>query len=378
MITPRSATEKRMLPLSPTVLTEIARIQGLPGPDQPDALARAVAAVSDFYNRRGPRPPEPLYRAARLGFFLPRDVAKSREAVRELVETRLLRWPSDRALRVLDLGAGLGATGLGVLHALPGPIPPERLSWVAMDQDAAALRTLEILAGRLGVPVRTRVEPVRALPARWDLILLGQVISELEGTPETHAALLTSLLDTLEPDGAMVIIEPALRDRTRHLHALRDLLIARPDPPTLFAPCLHTSPCPALLHPDDWCHEDRAVDLPEWLHGVARAAGLRYQGLGFSYLILRRDGLSLSSHARLRVVSDRRCSKGKEEFFCCGRFPDGDDRRRIQRLARERSATNAAWDLLLRGALLAEPLPTRVRPEDAVVPIDLRQRIIQR
>jgi hypothetical protein len=102
--------------------------------------------------------------------------------------------------------------------------------------------------------------------------------------------------------------------------------------------------CPALAAGEgEWCHEDLAVDLPTWLVPVARAAGLRWQGLTFSYLVLRRDGrsvlgelpLSAPGRLRLRIVSDRIATKGKAEIFAC---TERGERPRLRRLDRDRRA----------------------------------------
>jgi hypothetical protein len=108
-----------------------------------------------------------------------------------------------------------------------------------------------------------------------------------------------------------------------------------------------------------------AIDLPAWLVPVARAAGLRYQGLTFSYLVLRKDGVSLEAalaaqqkpDARhLRVVSDPIVSKGKRELFLCGRFQGGVARARVMRLDRDASPSTCGWDEARRGdVLLVEP-----------------------
>jgi hypothetical protein len=173
--------------------------------------------------------------------------------------------------------------------------------------------------------------------------------------------------------GSLVIVEPALRDRTRHLHRVRDALVAAGA--TLFAPCLHAGACPALVRETDWCHEDLDVDLPEWLVPVARAAGLRREGLTFSYLVLRRDGRTLAAAVRaspsasvLRVVSGAMPSKGKREAFLCGELLDAAGARvparvKAARLDREETAANAAWDAAARGDLLvAEPALQLDRP----------------
>ena len=161
-------------------------------------------------------------------------------------------------------------------------------------------------------------------------MLAGQILSELDvGLQEAarvdrHAALLAAWVELhLEPDGSLVVVEPALRDRTRHLHRVRDALLAAGV--TVFAPCLHASSCPALAIETNWCHEDLDVDLPAWLAPVARAAGLRREGLTFSYLVLRRDARRLANAVApaprataLRVVSGAVVSKGKREAFLCG------------------------------------------------------------
>jgi ribosomal protein RSM22 (predicted rRNA methylase) len=140
---------------------------------------------------------------------------------------------------------------------------------------------------------------------------------------------------------------------------VRDLL-AREGGCSVFAPCLHAAPCPALAAPGEWCHEDVAVDLPAWLEPVARAAGLRWQGATFSYVVLRRVGdktlaaaLGSAPGLRGRVISDALVTKGKRERFLCRESGAADveraDRARVGRLDRDASEANAGWDTLARG-----------------------------
>jgi hypothetical protein len=222
----------------------------------------------------------------------------------------------------------------------------------------------------------------------WDLVLLGQVLSELDtelaaaARVAKHAALVESLLaSAVRPDGALVVVEPALRERARYLHAVRDAVLAKragEGGPNVFAPCLHRGLCPMLLTEGDWCHEDLAVDLPEWLTPIARAAGLRWQGLTFSYLILRKDGTTLEKRGfPWRVVSGPIVSKGKRELFLCGANggPGLPSRLRVQRLDRHASAANAVWGALGRGDRIRLPGLIPAGPlaklgSDAVVDVD--------
>jgi SAM-dependent methyltransferase len=291
---------------------------------------------------------------------------------------------------VLDIGAGLGATTRGVVRALEaaGGTGTAEVTWI--DSDARALEVASAIArgregkGAIAVKVTTLPRALAAVGAfddlaRFDVVLVGQVLSELDvGAPEDvrverHAKLLATWLDRrVEPHGSLVVVEPALRDRSRHLHRVRDVLAA--SGATIFAPCLHAAPCPALARETDWCHEDLDVDLPAWLVPVARAAGLRREGLTFSYLVLRKDGTTLArssavpaSATRLRVVSGAIATKGKLEAFLCGEL-DRDGARlvaraRTMRLDRDASPTNAAWDDLARGDVLTiDPAPAFDRP----------------
>jgi hypothetical protein len=373
-------------------LDGVAKSRGWPTSRDVAKLAGQVSGLSAAYN--DPACARAAMRdagAARLGFAFARDVPKGAAAVRELIATGgLANDPiarSDRTLRVLDLGAGLGAMTWGLVRALEaanrGPCIVEA-SWIdadpaALDVGMAILRARE---GRGTVELRVRpivrrlAEPAESLEnlGPFDVVLLGNLLSELGVSDpdavrvERHVGLLRGLLDVcVGSRGAIAVVEPALRDRTRHLHRVRDGL-ARSGV-SIFAPCLHEAPCPALERETDWCHEDVAVDLPEWLIPVARRAGLRHEGLTFSYLVLRKDGARLADWAvagpgaaRLRVVSDVMRSKGKREVFLCGEFSGSSGptcgRARVMRLDREAARDNETFAELRRGAVVViDPAP---------------------
>jgi SAM-dependent methyltransferase len=368
------------------VLDGIARSRGWPTTHEPARLGARVRQLSEAYNDATRARARARDGAARLGFSFARDVPKGAAAVRELVATRLLCVRE--SLRVLDVGAGLGATTWGVLRALEAAGQSAEIDATLVDPDAPALDLARAIAaarprqGTMRLRVRAVTRPAGAfedLP-RFDLVLAGQLLSELDvGEAEDvrvdrHAMLLHRWLhERLEPHGSLVVVEPALRDRTRHLHRVRDALAAAGA--TVFAPCLHGAPCPALAHEGDWCHEDLDVDLPDWLVPVARAAGLRREGLTFSYLVLRRDGTNLAGAmrapvgaARLRVVSQAMPSKGKREAFVCGELAGEGGalvpgRVKAARLDRDALILNAAWDEVSRGDLLAvTPPPDAQKP----------------
>jgi ribosomal protein RSM22 (predicted rRNA methylase) len=193
--------------------------------------------------------------------------------------------------------------------------------------------------------------------------VVGQVLSELDpggtGREDRHAAWIRGLLrHQVVPGGLVLIIEPGLRERTRHLMAIRDRVVAKGV--SVRFPCPHDRPCPMLLAERDWCHQEAAVELPEWLAPLAKAAGLRRERLTWSSLILggapREPGWS-------RVVSAPLVSKGKTEIVIC--TTEG-DLRRVGRLDRHESAANAAFGDLVRGDGVRWPGEPRIRPDDPV------------
>jgi hypothetical protein len=380
-----------------SVLDAVANARGWPSSRDVGKLGAAVADLSAAYN--DPRRARASAReagAARLGFAFARDVPKGAGAVRELVATGGL--PQDGVVRVLDLGAGLGAMTWGLVRALraSGSRAVVDATWVDTDPGALALSSDIVRERYRDRDAEFRVRTLRGtLDAasglgRFDLVLLGNVLSELstdspdEVRRREHVAFLGALLErNVLERGAVVVVEPALRARTRHLHGVRDELCQ--EGVSVFAPCLHQAACPALARESDWCHEALPVDLPDWLVPIARAAGLRFERLTFSYLVLGKGMRSLrdaiqapASAGRLRVVSEVISSKGKREAFMCGAFssPGAADgvvaaRARVSRLTRDergddissRAPLSTLWASLSQGELLViDPAPALEAP----------------
>ncbi len=378
------------------VLDAVGRSRGWPTSQDVARLAERVTQLSAAYNdpqraRAGAREAG----AARLGFSFARDVPKGAAAVRELLAAGAM--PREGPLRVLDLGAGLGAMtwGLSRARAAWGAAGAVEATWVDGDGEAVDLAMAIVrerarqAEGAEPIAVTPVKREVRASPdalagcGAFDLVFVGHLLSELDVGEEPgarairHAAWLQALLrHHVAPTGSLVVVEPALRDRTRHLHRIHDAIVASGGF-TVFAPCTHSSACPALPDERDWCHEDLRVDLPPWLVPVARAAGLRHEGLTFSYLVLRRDGetlghLAAAPHANLlRVVSDPIKSKGRLDAFLCGELAAARGGREVGRvrairLDRDAADTNRGWAKLARGDVLdVAPLLDARRPRVA-------------
>jgi len=307
-------------------------------------LCRAIVDRSERYTSDRDRLARPRDAdgdlAARAAFFTIADAMKVALPIAELAARDAV--PVARPLRVTDLGAGCGAMSLGLAVALPG-VP---LSITAIDRDARALdiasRAL-VAFGARDVATRTGDATRTGLPAS-DLVVAGTLLNEL--TPEAARHTVDRALAAIGDDGAVIVIEPALRDTSRALHAIRDAVIAG-GTGHVFAPCTRRcAPCTALADPRDWCHEDRPLSLPPVTAELARLTHLRDSGMKFSYLVLRKVPLDLvaAGSEAWRVVSAPRIAKGKREVIGCserGRFTlrllkrnRGDANREVERADR--------------------------------------------
>jgi ribosomal protein RSM22 (predicted rRNA methylase) len=388
----------RVLALVDAVAAAELRAQDLAGA----ALAAEVRRVSEAYRRQSGAPADlhgdRAALCARLRFFFPRDLPKIQAPLAELAAAGA--FPAARTLRVLDVGAGLGATGLGAALFALEQLGCERVQIDAFDRDSAALALAARLGKRaaselgLALELTTHATPLgpalleRARPP-YHLIVLGFVLNELgDEQPDAiahHHAWLSRLCQLLAPDGALVVLEPALRAQSRVLQQVRGLFAAADGPPHVFAPCLHRGACPLLERERDWCHQQLPLALPPPLAALARAAGLRAEELSFSYLTLHRAPRSLAEidvrTGLLRAVSAPLRSKGKLELAVCG--PDAT--RTLRRLDRHANERNRALGGAHRGVLLRLPAsaeedlaaahaplpPARVRAIDAASVVDV-------
>lgn len=383
--TPRTAYPD--LPLSAAFYALLRRLGARHGLDlaNHEALARDVAELSHLYTRErealAASRPAAGASAARLGFFLPRDLIKVFGPLGEL--SRAGRLPERPRLRVLDLGAGLGASTLGLARYLCGAgLSGRELEVVAVERDPGSARLMRALCDAMRelpeefapLDATVRAGDLRAELAErgpFDLVLLGFVLNELFlERPATERAaaradLLRSLCARLAPDGALIALEPALKHSARELMQVRDLLVAdAPGPPFVFAPCVRRGPCPMLAGERDWCHEALDYALPAPLAAVAQRAGLRYQGLSYAALVLTNQPRAFPDRpgTRLRVVSDPLRSKGKLELFGCGE----PGYLRLARLERDASEHNQSFEALRRGDVAELSDVPRVGRQSAV------------
>lgn len=385
--------EKKPASLSSEILTVLARIS----PERElrgDALAQAVMNLSRLFTTARPSLPpryldDPAHAAAYLSYFLPVNLSKVQVLLDELPNDSGHETP-DRPMAVLDLGCGPGTGSVALLDWLwhRSPERAKSVSVLAADGSQASLedakRLWEAYCNEIGIPnaglrcVEGNLEHplkgdlgkqiVRGGP--YNLIIMANCLNELfpalADPPAERAAVVAQLLPFLAPHGTIMIVEPALRQTARELHQMRNHLLKQ-GLCTVYSPCLHEGACPALDHPDDWCHEERPWQTPPVIAALDRDVGFIKDALKFSYLLLRTDGRTIvqRSPQTFRVVSELRELKGEKRAWLCNET----GRPEVGRLDRKASPHNAALDNWHRGAIVQIERIVRKEKEGKVSPV---------
>jgi hypothetical protein len=243
--------------------------------------------------------------------------------------------------------------------------------WEAYCQEVgisgACLRCIE---GNLEHPLKGDLGKQIVRGGPYDLIIIANALNELFSTaadpPVERATVVGQLLPFLAPQGTIMIVEPALRQTARALHQMRNHLLKQ-RLCTVYSPCLHEGACPALDHPDDWCHEERPWQTPLAIAALDREVGFIKDALKFSYLLLRTDGRTIVTRSpqTFRVVSELRELKGEKRAWLCNET----GRPEVGRLDRKASPHNAALDSWHRGAIVQIERIVRKEKEGKVSPV---------
>jgi SAM-dependent methyltransferase len=313
---------------------------------EPDSaeLARAVGELSDLFlglgRWRGNYAGSAALRRAYLHYYLPVNLPKVRVPLGEWLRDDPRRFAA-APLRCLDLGSGPGTAIIGLLdflRSLPPEQRPTAVRAVALDQSFENLRDAARLVERFarlipGLAVsfeplrvdlmadRSEIFPLAVAQGRFDLVIASNVLCEIarespDGSERAARLVETAARDLLSPQGALVIVEPGLRETARALHRLRDRWLAS-GLLHVQAPCLHEAPCPALATDRDWCIADLPWHPPARVTNLDRRTGLRKGSLKFSYLLLTTTSQTPRSAVAWRVVSDILDLKGERRVYLC-------------------------------------------------------------
>lgn len=348
----------RLAALETWLWTEAAPALGMRVPPKINALAERVAALSDLYTTSRDSLNESAnevdHLAAKVYYFLASDAPKVFLVLRELQERYGAIRAKGKALRVIDAGAGVGATTAGFLLSLNAATVP-RVDLHALDAEARSQRVWLAIARQCAIISGVRVETHFAVadlrepatvdvPADWDLFMAQAVLNELlfsaPGQFEENVRRRAEWVGHWAAKGLTVVIEPALKETTRPLQGVRDVLVvgglpgagagdAKPQALAqaiqVLAPCPHQGACPMLPNPRDWCHEMRTLLPTPRVAQVQAITRRRDERTKFSFMALapKNSGEPPASAPEPgtfsgRIVSDPLNSKGKLERWLCG------------------------------------------------------------
>ena len=385
--------DKKPASLSSEVLTVLAKVS--PERDfRGEALAQAVVQLSRLFTTARPTLTsryldDPAHASAYHSYFLPVNLSKVQVLLDELPSDIIQETP-DRPMAVLDLGCGQGTGSLALLDWLwhRSQERAKSLSVLATDASEVSLQDakrlweaycqevgisgagLRCIEGNLEHPLKGDLGKQIVRGGPYDLIIMANCLNELFSAlvdpSAERAAVVAQLLPFLAPHGTIMIVEPALRQTARELHQLRNHLLKQ-NLCTVYSPCLHEKACPALDHPDDWCHEERPWQTPPAIAAIDRDVGFIKDALKFSYLLLRTDGRTIVTRnpQTFRVVSELRELKGEKRAWLCNET----GRPEVGRLDRKASPHNAAVDAWHRGAIVQIERIVRKEREGRVSPV---------
>ncbi|HBA85178.1 MAG TPA: hypothetical protein DCZ95_13905 [Verrucomicrobia bacterium] len=296
-------------------LRECVRVLKNPNPlECLDQLLPDVQRLSDLFTvERAPGfggyADHPLAQLAYGLFFFPQSFVRTGRVLHECLQRLPSAMPRDRACRVLDLGAGLGAATLAAAQ-----IGVEReVAITALDQSDSGLHLLRRIFDEQPslwpkAVLQTISGDLKTIPApdqgRWDLVIASFALNEtFSEHDDIHLRQwVQSALDRLEPTGLLVILEPATQISSTRIERLRNWM-AQEGAHRIVAPCLHHKTCPLLQAGYAWCHEVRIWDAPSAMTYLNRKLFRSIEVFKFSFLALQPGQLpadaGLPDYARL-------------------------------------------------------------------------------
>jgi ribosomal protein RSM22 (predicted rRNA methylase) len=383
-------------------------------------ISRSVASLSELYTRRRPELHGKLLqdddlRAAYLSYFLPLNLCKNRQILKEIWLNSKSRPLFSSSLRVLDLGCGPGSMLLGFLDFLVDlPRLEGHLNFCAIDllrenlDDARFFAEWWVSQFFAGPDKTFRERDITLHFFRADMrhplslpdqelfhfILIGNVMNELFRGEihriESRYEIISRLVKRwLVPEGFLILLEPALKETSRDLLLLRNELV-RQDGLNVYSPCLHNNPCPAVSagNPNDWCHEDRPWHLPRVLRNSNQRLFKTVDAIKYSYVVLTRQNITVADSAipnssgvenlpskdlqLWRVVSEAIEEHGRSCAFLCGIS----GREKTTLLNKHKSSSNCAFKKLRRGQVIATHRLIDSKPKDWRVGPDTEVRIL--
>jgi len=270
------------------LLTEWGGLEWHSG-DSGDELRERIRDIKERYLQGKAVEYDELTALGYAVYHLPDYYAVAKYVLADLAADGLL--PSQ--LRVLDVGAGVGGPALALRDLLPDDA---LLDYHAVEPSAAA-DVLESLLEDSGQNVRWEIhralaeefEPTGGDSAEYDLIVFGNVLSELDDA----AATLYRYVEALADDGTLLALAPADRNTAIQLRQV-EREVADGGPATVYGPAVrlwpHQSP-----DSESWSFDRKPdIEVPTMQQRLDDPAGGTGEFVNtdvqYAYSVLRTDG----------------------------------------------------------------------------------------
>jgi Mitochondrial small ribosomal subunit Rsm22 len=274
-------------------------------------IAQAVMALSAFYVKHPEKSSpwsEVWARQAYLAYYMPLNWWRLCGVVGRGQQLNFF----DKFDHYIDFGSGLGSLGFALdeAHLI-------FQSGICVERAHEAVHLHRRLAVGSKTPLEWRQGSTPGAIKPRTLACFSYSLTELTKLPDWVSAC----------DGLM-IVEPATRDDSRKLQALRGELLAQGW--HVWGPCTHAEPCPLLSFSErDWCHDRFQWTQPDWLTQIERHMPIKNGTLPCSWLMMRRDPpavvpardpsgeLSQPNPGRGRMTGDLQEFKGFSKQLIC-------------------------------------------------------------
>jgi ribosomal protein RSM22 (predicted rRNA methylase) len=257
-------------------------------------------------------------------WFFPQTFARVQFPIHEMIHSRKWQIPRDRAIKILDLGCGLGGASLGLLSYLSSQCGIKEFELHGIDHSKKSLKEFENLvqlwARENKCIVRFSSQPISIdqveewKPKKWDIILASFSLGEIffDKPIEVLWTWYEKVLRKLSDQTLFMILEPSLKETTERLEEWRNLIADRKKG-QIWGPCLHHESCPLLKHKKYWCHDVRSWILPRSIQQINNSLHFSVHELKYSQLIISLKAAPkwTPSDERFRLISPIAKLKGK-------------------------------------------------------------------
>ena len=238
-------------------------------------------------------------------FFFPQTFARTYFVVREMLELSDFK-ERVKKVKVLDLGAGMGASSFAVWEALKPFFPSVEIE--AVDLAEKVLRTLMELAEARGMKgVKVIQKDMRKIKGEgYNLVVASASLSELTSG---IGGVVKTVFSKLASPGAFIVIEPAWKKGFDLIRRISRILRQSP-----LLPCLLSQKC-SLEKREDWCFVSLDLELPLFTYRVNQLLRHNLNYVKFTYGVFVK-GLNLKVKGA-RVISPLKKQKGKSLVRVC-------------------------------------------------------------